>query len=65
MVLMLIQREFYCDENFQKNNSKWTKGRYYRLGYIRDDMYYLLDDTFCHYEPLTKKEIYDYFSDIY
>lgn len=62
---MFHGREFYCDVNFSKNNSKWTQGRYYRLGYIRDDMYYLLDDSFSHYEPLTESELYDNFSDIY
>lgn len=62
---MFHGREFYCDENFSKNNSKWTKGRYYRLGYMRDNMYYLLDDSFSHYEPLTEDELYDNFSDIY
>ena len=62
---MFHGREFYCVENFSKNNSKWTKGRYYRLGYEEDGMFYLLDDSFSHYEPLTEDELYDNFSDIY
>ena len=62
---MFHGREFYCIENFSKNNSKWTKGRYYRLGYERDGMFYLLSDSFSNYEALTENELDENFIDIY
>ena len=62
---MFHGREFYCVENFSKNNSKWTKGRYYRLGYEREGLFYLMDDSFFHYVPLTEDELDSNFCDIY